>query len=88
VLRPELEQRGALSRSTGGVGTSVGSRRIAMASLLDAGPLEGNVKHGIEWDALHANVGVGEVDSVSVVATDWSDLRPPASASDPAPRPN
>jgi NTE family protein len=77
VIRRVVAPR-ALLRVAGGVAASVRSRRIAMASLLDAAPLERNVKHWIEWDALHANVAAGEVDAVSVIATSLGAGRPVA----------
>jgi NTE family protein len=77
VIRRVVGPRAAL-RVAGGVVASVRSRRIAMASLLDAGPLARNVKEWVDWDALHANVASGYVDAVSIVATSLSGGRPVA----------
>jgi NTE family protein len=42
---------------------------VRLPSLLDPKPLEANLKHWIDWAAVHRNVREGVVDTVGIVAT-------------------
>jgi NTE family protein len=77
IIRRVVTPRAGL-RAAGGLVSTVLARRLAMASLLDAAPLAGNIKRWIDWATLHDQVEAGRVEAVSVVATSLSAGQPVA----------
>jgi NTE family protein len=67
-----------LLRIAGGLASTVRGRRAAITSLLDAGPLAGNIGRWVDFGALHRHVAAGTVDAVSVIATSLGAGRPVA----------
>jgi NTE family protein len=57
-------------------GELVGVPGVRFKSLFDARPLQRNLHHWIDWDALHSNVRKGTASAVCVVATALADGTP------------
>src|SRR5829696_8459221 len=68
VIRPIARRQGPLT-ALRYVGELLSVPGVRMQSLLDPGPLRGNLERWIDWDRLAANIDDGSVDTLAVVAT-------------------